>query len=582
MTVAAKARLWILRLIPLLLLAACAQPEQIPAPAPSPPPQAVPATTAWVSAANPHAVNAGVEILKQGGSALDAAIAIQTVLGLVEPQSSGIGGGAFLMYYDAGTRRITVFNGRETAPAGADPRMFLDENGRPLPRGTATTSGRAIGVPGVMRMLEAAHRKFGTLPWNETLAPAIRLAQDGFVISPRMGRYLGSSFPQANTPDVRALFARPDGSPLQVGDHFRNPAYASTLHQMAEGGADVLHDGPLAEAIVARARAAPLGGTMTLEDLERYSVEEVAPLCRIYLQRQVCVPPPPSSGVALLQLLGILEHTDVARRGPEDPQAWFLFGEASRLMYADRDRYVADPDFVAVPVEQMLEPTYLTARAGLIHDRVGPPPAPGIFAGFARATDTTLEAVGTSHFVVVDAGGNAVSMTTTVETYLGSGRVVGGFVLNNELTDFALDPVEGGRPAANAIAGGKRPRSSMAPVIVLDLKGNFIGALGSPGGNAILAYNGKTLLGTLAWGLPLQQAIDLPNLIARGKEFAAETSRFPQSVVDGLAARGAVVTPGRGEESGIHGVFMGPDGKLMGGADPRREGFARSLGGASE
>nr|WP_298718076.1 gamma-glutamyltransferase [uncultured Steroidobacter sp.] len=569
LTPSARAGLRAICIAVTILFVGCSQPARAPAP--------VHETRAWVAAANPLAVEAGLEVIERGGSAVDAAIAVQAVLGLVEPQSSGIGGGAFMMYYDARTRRITAFNGRETAPRGATAGMFLDERGRPLPRSEATMSGRATGVPGVMRMLELAHRRFGQQPWSAAFEPAIRLARQGFEVSPRLARYLHAPYPQANAPDVRALYARPDGSPLQAGDHFVNDPYARTLERLAAGGADVLHEGPIAEAIVARTRQAPLGGTMTIEDLSGYEAEEVEPLCRPYRTRQVCVPPPPSSGVGLLQLLALLEQTDIAARGPDDANAWFLFAEASRLMYADRDRYVADPRFVAVPVAEMLDPEYVSSRAQLIGETAGPPPEAGAFTGFARVADTTAEAAGTSHFVVVDRQGNVVSMTTTIETFFGSGRVVEGFVLNNQLTDFALDPHDGERIAANAVAGGKRPRSSMAPVIVLDAQGNFVGALGSPGGNAILAYNAKALLATLGWGLDLQRAFDLPNLIARSGAFTGETERFAPPVLGALASRGVVVQPTRGEESGLHGVFVGSQGELGGAADTRREGVARSL-----
>ncbi|HEX7011139.1 MAG TPA: gamma-glutamyltransferase [Steroidobacteraceae bacterium] len=548
-----------------------------PTPATSAPASAASTSQAWVAAANPYAVEAGLEVLAKGGGAVDAAIAVQTVLGLVEPQSSGIGGGAFMLYYDASTRRIMAFNGRETAPAGARADMFLDSNGEPLPRSVATMSGRAVGVPGVMRMLELAHKQFGALPWSEAFEPAIRLAQDGFEVPKRLARFLNSGFPQANAPDIRKLFSRADGSPLQAGDHFRNPAYAETLRQLASSGASVMYEGPLAEAIVARSRAEPLGGSMTLQDLAQYRPEQSEPLCRTYRVRLVCVPPPPSSGVGLLQLLALLEHTDAAEGGPQAPEAWFAFAQASRIMYADRDRYVADPRFVPVPVEQLLDPEYVARRTKLIGERAGPAPQAGVLSVDMPGADATREAAGTSHFVIVDERGNVVSMTTTVETLFGTGRVVGGFVLNNQLTDFSLNPREDGRLAANAVAGGKRPRSSMAPVIILDTDRAFFGALGSPGGNAILAYNGKTLLGTLGWGLELQQAIELPNLLARGDNFGGEASKFPPNVLEGLAARGITVTPGRGEESGLHGVMRNSAGLLVGGADPRREGVARRL-----
>jgi gamma-glutamyltranspeptidase/glutathione hydrolase len=301
------------------------------------------------------------------------------------------------------------------------------------------------------------------------------------------------------------------------------------------------------------------------------------PLCgpfRVYL---VCVPPPPSSGVSVLQALAILDRTDIAGRGPSDPQAWFLFAEASRLMYADRDRYVADPKFVPVPVAGLLDPTYVAARAALIGERAGPAPLPGQPRGYARGPDVTQEPAGTSHFVVVDRDGNAVSMTTSVESLFGSGRAVGGFMLNNQLTDFSFTAIEGGLPVANAVAGRKRPRSSMSPVIVLDRQGRLVAALGSPGGPAIISYNAKTLVGLLAWNLPLQQAIELPNLMARGDGFYGEVGKFPPELLAGLKARGIEVRTGRGEESGLHGVVVRDGGRLEGAADPRREGRWETL-----
>ncbi|MFZ2508308.1 MAG: gamma-glutamyltransferase, partial [Steroidobacteraceae bacterium] len=303
------------------------------------------------------------------------------------------------------------------------------------------------------------------------------------------------------------------------------------------------------------------------------------PLCGPFLVYVVCVPPPPSSGVALLQLLAILDRTDIALRKPDDPVAWYLFTEASRLMYADRDRYVADPAFVEVPVAGLLDPDYIVLRAALIGAVAGPAPAPGSPAPILRGPDATNETMGTSHFVAIDAAGNVASMTTTVESLFGSGRAVGGFMLNNQLTDFSYRPVIDGQPVANAVAGGKRPRSSMSPVIVLDREGRLVAALGSPGGSAILAYNAKTLVGMLAWELTMQQAIELPNVIARGDEYFGEASKFPAQVTDGLARRGVTIKPGRGEESGLHGVLVLENGQLGGGADPRREGVWKSLPG---
>ena len=534
---------------------------------------------AGVAAANPLAVEAGLEVLAAGGSAADAAVAVQAMLGLVEPQSSGLGGGAFLLYYDAATSHITAFDGREAAPASATPGMFLDENGEPLAYRDAVLSGRSTGVPGVVAMLGAAHARHGALPWQRLFEPAIRAAESGFTVPQRLARFANSTASQAAERDVRALFSRADGKPLQAGDRLVNPAYAGTLRQIATNGPRALLEPPLSDAIIARTRAEPRPGTLAASDFAAYHPRIGDPLCGSYLVYVVCVPPPPSSGVALLQLLALLDRTDIALRGPGDPHAWFLFAEASRLMYADRDRYVADPAFIDVPVVGLLDSAYITRRAALIGAAAGPAPAAGDPAPIQRGTDTTTEADGTSQFVVVDAAGNVASMTTTVESLFGSGRAVGGFMLNNQLTDFSFRPVIDGQPVANAVAGGKRPRSSMSPVIVLDREGHLVAALGSPGGTAILAYNAKTLVGLLAWELTLQQAIDLPNLIARGDEYFGEAAKLPPEVVAGLAERGITVKAGRGEESGLHGVVLHDDGRSEGAADPRREGVFRKVNG---
>jgi gamma-glutamyltranspeptidase/glutathione hydrolase len=543
------------------------------------------ATVAGVTAAHPLAVDAGLAVLRSGGSAADAAVAVQAALGLVEPQSSGLGGGAFLLYYDAAQRRVTAYSGRETAPAGATPDMFLDEQGKPLSYQDAVTSGRATGAPGAVAMLGAAHARHGRLPWSELFDGTIRLAEDGYVVPQRLARFANSSFAQAKLPDAQRLFAGADGKPVQAGDTLRNPEYAATLRTIAASGPRTLLEGPLAAQIVARTDEPPRPGTLTTTDLAAYRPVESAALCREYrVVYVVCVPPPPSSGVSLLQLLLLLEHTDVAARGPQDPLAWLQFAEASRLMYADRDRYVADPQFVAVPVEGLLDPRYVAERARLIGTeastvpfQAGTPPG----AVLTRAgLDATIDVAGTSHFVVVDARGNVASMTTSVESLFGSGRAVGGFFLNNQLTDFSFRAVDdAGRPVANAVAAGKRPRSSMSPVIVLHRDdGRLVAALGSPGGSAILAYNAKALLGLLAWKLPLQEAFDLPNLIARGADFYGEMSKITPELAAALAARGAPLKAGRGEESGLHGVALrGEPAAFEGAADRRREGVWRPL-----
>jgi gamma-glutamyltranspeptidase/glutathione hydrolase len=534
------------------------------------------ARTAGVAAANPLAVEAGLQVLRAGGSAADAAVAVQAMLGLVEPQSSGIGGGAFLLYFDAATKRITAYDGRETAPAAATPSLFLDDSGEPLPYRDAVLSGRSTGVPGALAMLGALHARHGTLPWQLLLKPALIAADTGFVVPQRLARFANGKSPQSAQPDVRALFARADGSAVQAGDLLRNPAYAATLQHISRQGPRALLEPPLRDAIIERTHAAPRGGSLTARDFDDYQPRIGEPVCGPFLVYVVCVPPPPSSGVALLQLLAILEAKQIDRFEQTDAEAWYLFAEASRLMYADRDKYVADPAFIDVPVEGMIDAEYVGRRAALIGAVAGPPPDAGVPAPIQRGADASVEATGTSSFVVVDSQGNVASATTTVESLFGSGRAVGGFMLNNQLTDFSFRPEIDGAPVANAVAGGKRPRSSMAPVIVVDREGQLVAALGSPGGTAILAYNAKALVGLLAWELPLQQAIELPNLIARGEEYFGEVSKFSPQILAELGERGITVKSGRGEESGLHGIVFTADGGTVGAADPRREGVWRT------
>lgn len=538
----------------------------------APVPPAAP-VEAFVVTANPHATNAGIEVLRRGGSAIDAAVAVQAMLSLVEPQSSGVGGGAFINYYDAATRRTSIYDGRETAPAQATPTMFLRPDGTPLPFGEAVLSGRATGVPGAVAALAMAHSEHGKLPWSTLFDSARRTASDGFIVSPRLARFINGDHPQNTAPDVRAYFSKADGTLLQAGDTLRNAPYADFLRRLAEQGPAALYGGSTAARIVEKTRAGPLGGSMTMADLANYRPIKREPLCRPWRAYSMCVPPPPSSGVGLIQLMKLLETTDIAERGPDDPQAWFLFAEASRIMYADRDRYVGDPAFVTVPVDGLLAPAYIAERAKLIGTKAGPPPQPGVPAGApVAAPDRTLEPAGTSHFIIRDSAGNVVSMTTTVESLFGSGRMVDGFFLNNQMTDFSFNPTDkDGRPAANAVAPGKRPRSSMVPTVLLTPDGAFAGAAGSAGGNAILAYIGKTLVGAVDWELPVPQALALPNLVARGAAFHGEKGKFPPDVLQGLAERGIVVQPGQGEDSGLTAVMI-RNGRVDGGADPRREG----------
>jgi gamma-glutamyltranspeptidase/glutathione hydrolase len=553
--------------------------------APAPVPQAAAPVArqqvqAFVIAANPLAARAGAEILERGGSAIDAAVAVQAMLSLVEPQSSGLGGGAFINYLDARTGRITIYDGREAAPAGASAAMFLGRDGKPLDFGTAVLSGRSTGVPGAVAALALAQSEHGKLPWGSLFGPAERAADQGFIVSPRLARLVRGHYPQTGTADFRAYFHQGVGGALvQAGERLRNPAYAAFLRRLAANGPSALYGGETAARIVERLRQGELPSTMTMADLSAYRPIKREALCGRYRTYRVCGPPPPASGIGTLLLLGLLERTDIASRAPTDPHAWFLFAEASRLMYADRDHYVGDPAHARVPVEGLLAPAYLDQRAKLIGTvPPGAAPKPGVPAGApALPADKTLEPTGTSHFIVRDSAGNVVSMTTTVESIFGSGRMVDGFFLNNQLTDFSFSPaLPDGRPAANAVAPGKRPRSSMAPLILFDAQGRFAGAIGSAGGNAILAFVAKSLVAAIDWGHTMQGALSAPNLVARGTNFQGEVDKFPPGVLEGLAKRGITVKPGQGEDSGVHAVLIRRDsaGREMvdGGYDPRREG----------
>jgi gamma-glutamyltranspeptidase/glutathione hydrolase len=532
---------------------------------------------AMVAAANPLAVEAGLAILRQGGSAVDAAAAVQATLGLVEPQSSGLGGGAFMVFYDARTHRTVAYDGREIAPAGATPDMFLRPDGRPMTQSEAVLSGRSAGVPGAVAMLKLAHDEHGRLPWSRLFEGSAQLAEQGFVVSPRLAGMIRSSAAQAAAPDVVAYFSKPDGSRLAAGDLLKNPAYAATLRRIALEGPAALLTGPIAQHIVTRLGGDPTPGTMTLADLASYRPREGPALCRPYRHWTVCEPGAPSGGPAVLEGLGLLAHTDIGERGPKDPQAWYLLSQAERLMYADHRRYVADPTVVRVPVEGLLDETYLADRAKLIAQTAGPAPAPGRPAGApSPGPDATAEPGGTSSLAIVDRWGNVVAMTTTVESLFGDGRMVDGFFLNNQLTDFSFSPRESdGAPAANAVGPRKRPRSSMAPAIVFDEQGRFLAAVGSPGGIAIPAYVLKALVAALDWKMTMADAVALPNLVALGDYYGSEPAKFAPGVVEALAIKNVKLSGGYGGEgSGLHGI-VARDGKLSGGADPRREGVVR-------
>jgi len=528
-----------------------------------------------VVAASPLAVEAGLEMLRAGGSALDAAIAVQMVLGLVEPQSSGIGGGAFLLHWSQRERRVRSYDGRETAPAAARPERFLDAEGKPLPFFDAVVNGLSVGVPGVLRMLELAHRRHGRLPWVRLLAPAIRLAESGFAMSPRLHQLLAADRFLRDDPAARALYYGVNGQPKPVGATIVNADYAETLKTLAALGADALYSGGLAAEIVRAVRLHRRPGDMTLEDLRQYRAIERAPVCNAYRGWRVCGMGPPSSGaVTVLQILALLERTSFVEAAPNSAEAVHLFGEAGRLAFADRARYLADPDFVPQPVAGLLDRAYLEQRAQLIGERsmgraeAGVPPGATALAPAPGHTSA-----GTSHLSIVDERGDAVSMTTTIENAFGSRIMVRGFLLNNELTDFSFAPQAGGRPVANRVEPGKRPRSSMAPTLVFDRGGRLAMALGSPGGSSIINYVARTLVATLDWGIAVQDAVALPNYGSRNGPTEIEHGSVYEGLVAELRARGHEVRL-LDMTSGLHAIVRAGQG-WRGGADPRREGVAR-------
>ena len=527
-----------------------------------------------VAAANPHAARAGVEVLRAGGSARDAARAVQMVLNLVEPQSSGVGGGAFVLHWDAAAKRVSVFDGRESAPAAARPERFLRADGAPMSLPEAIGSGRSIGVPGVLRALELAHAKHGRLPWRRLFDPAIRLAETGFAVSPRLHRLIAADPLLGRFAAARAYFYLPDGRPLPIGHRLKNPQLAALLRRVAAEGADAFYRGDIARDIVAAVAAHPKPGDLTEQDLTGYRALEREALCGRYRAYRVCgMPPPSSGGIGVLAILGSLEHQPIAEARPGSTGAVHLFSEAGRLAYADRDQYVGDPDFVPVPAAGLIDPGYLRERAKLIDParsmgRALPGTPPG--ARISMGADATVEASGTSHLSVIDGQGNAIAMTTTVESAFGSRILVHGFLLNNQLTDFSFVPEEGGRPLANRVEAGKRPRSSMAPTFVFHPDGALWMSIGSPGGGAIINYVAKTLVGVIDWQQSLQQAIAAPNMGSRNRETEIERGSPLEELAGALRAMGHPVAAVE-LVSGVHGIVRTPRG-LAGGADPRREG----------
>lgn len=580
------------------LLAACASPSpNKPDAAPAHQPEGASGQTVktgWttktfaVAAANPLATEAGLRVLRAGGSAVDAAVAVQMVLTLVEPQSSGIGGGAFLLHADG--QAVDAFDGRETAPAAADENLFLRSDGKPMPFIDAVVGGRSVGVPGTVRMLEMAHRQHGKLPWAQLFQPAMALAEQGFPVSQRLHTLLAADKHLLKDPVAAAYFYDGNGQPWPVGHLLKNPALAQVLGGVAANGSKALLEGPVAQAMVNKVQQHPSNpGKLTLADLAGYQPVKRQALChdltatdlRVYA---LCGFPPPSSGaLAIGQVLGMLQHADAGRlplvNGLPSADWLHLYAEAARLAFADRALYVVDPAFVAAPGGQwhtLLAPDYLAQRARLIGPRsmnTGTPgqPAP---VRVSHAPMPPQPEYGTSHISIVDAQGRAVAMTTTIEDAFGSRQMVNGFLLNNELTDFSFVPRDAaGTPIANRVEPGKRPRSSMSPTLVFDkATGKLVMSGGSPGGAAIIHYTAKLLYGTLNWGLNAQQAINLPNFGSNNGPTLLESNRFPPATVQALQARGHEVRQ-QDLTSGLQAIQVLPAGGYFGGADPRREGI---------
>ncbi|MEO1280886.1 MAG: gamma-glutamyltransferase [Pseudomonadota bacterium] len=534
-----------------------------------------------VSAANPYAVRAGVDTLKRGGSAVDAAIAVQMVLNLVEPQSSGIGGGAFLLNYDQSSGDVVSFDGRETSPARARPNRFLGEDGKRLPFREAVRSGLSVGVPGLIAMLADAHSVNGKLPWADLFEPAIRLSEAGFKVSRRM--HLSLLFVgEAHFSNAARAYFFPGGRAVPIGTVLRNPEFATTLKLIANSGPRAFYAGPVAEAIVDAVSAArPSLSDLTLSDLANYQPERRAPVCTFYRSHRVCgMGPPSSGGYTVAQTLKLIEPFELGgARAVSDLgrlSDMHLVAEAQKLSYADRNRYLADPAFIAIP-GGLLDDAYLTTRRGLIsrgkamtgRPKAGTPP--GVKTD--RGVDGTEGRPGTSHISIVDEAGNAVSMTTTIEGAFGSGLWAAGFLLNNELTDFSFRPKDAqGRPIANAVEGGKRPRSSMSPTLVFDPDGGLKAVLGSPGGSRIILYVTKALVGLIDWKLNAQEVTEVLNFGSRGRGFELEMGQATPGLALRLEQMGHDVRPDF-MVSGLH-VIVRRDGRLEGGADPRREGIA--------
>lgn len=532
---------------------------------------------AMVASANPYASKAGLNILKQGGSAVDAAIAVQLVLTLVEPQSSGIGGGAFMLHWDKKSQKLTTFDGRETAPAAATTDMFLDENGRAIPWIKAVVGGKSVGVPGVLAGLQKAHEQYGKLPWNVLFKDAIELAETGFIVSSRLEKLVAMEFNPGITklPTIKNYFF-PEGKAIKAGQLLKNPKLAAVYRSIAKEGIKVFYQGWIAKKITTAVQQSPIApGRLTLADMSNYQAKELSAVCGPYRQYQICgMAPPSSGGVAIIQMLGQLEHFDIAKYSMNDPQFAHLFTQSSRLAFADRNRYIADSSFVNVPTQGLIDKRYLAQRASLINlDKdMGNAAAGEPEGALSQADDNAYELPSTSHISIVDEYGNAISMTTSVEMGFGSALMVEGFILNNQLTDFSLDPKQNGLWVANRLEPGKRPRSSMAPMMVFNQDKGLKMVIGSPGGSRIINYVAQTMIAILDWQLDPQSAINLPRITNRNKVTTLEKGTDLVKLKPALEEKGHKVVV-RDLNSGIQAIVLSK-GKLHGGADPRREGIA--------
>lgn len=531
-----------------------------------------------VAAAHPLAVEAGAKVLEAGGTAADAMVAVQSTLGLVEPQSSGLGGGAFLVYYDAEAGELTTLDGRETAPRAATPQLFQDDQGEPLEFYDAVVGGRSVGTPGTPALMEMAHEKWGSLDWAELFAEPVRLAREGFTVSPRLASLVAEDEDYLTRFPATAEYFFPEGQALQAGDTLTNDAYAATLETIAEDGARAFYIGEIAQGVVdtvTEAEGNP--GVLSLVDLAIYAPVERPAVCAAYRGRDVCGMGPPSSGALTVgQILGMLDNHDLAALAPDDPEALRLLGDASRLAFADRGLYMADSDYVPMPTEGLVDPEYLATRAELL---TGDDALPEVSAGDPEwshamewGRDQSIELPSTSHISIVDAEGNVLSMTTTIENGFGSRLFApGGFLLNNELTDFSFETHEDGRPIANRVEPGKRPRSSMAPTIVMQGDRPVL-AIGSPGGSRIIGYVAQAIVNHVDFGMNLQEALAAPHVVNRYGPYDLEAGTAMEDLAGPLQDLG-YETEVRDLTSGLHAIAIGEDG-LRGAADPRREGVA--------